>query len=125
MKKTTITSLSVILLFTGSLWGQKNDSNVRPVQQKTEISKENIRINEKTETRELKTYSAEEIQLLVSKAQSIDELPGFPVRKYTNNREQDELNYKLAKEKWYAENKALVEAFYAENTKRQPKVEKP
>lgn len=64
-------------------------------------------------------------EAIVKKALSIDELPGFPVRTNSGNREQDELNYKLAKEKWYTENKELVELFYQENAKRNESNTKP
>jgi hypothetical protein len=57
-------------------------------------------------------------ETVAKKALSIDELPGFPARTNTGNREKDDLTYKLAKEKWYAENQELVTLFYQENAKR-------
>ncbi len=69
--------------------------------------------------------SGSDMEVVAKNAQSIDDLPGFPVRINTGNREQDELNYKVAKEKWYASNKELIELFYQENAKRNNTLTKP
>lgn len=64
------------------------------------------------------------LQGVVKNQRSVADLPGFPVMEHTGDDAADYARYKAAKEKWYAENQALVDAFYAENKKSQPIIEK-
>ena len=135
---------AIIFFSTGGVWSQANptiqssEQAEKPVfvdtgnpeedAKRYEVAKNQwIQANQR-EYQKLSTGNSEAVtdkESLAKKALSIDALPGFPVRTNTGNREQDELNYKLAKEKWYAENKDLVDLFYQENAKRNSSITKP
>lgn len=52
------------------------------------------------------------------KSRSINDLPGFPVFVDTGDKEADFIRYQQAKDKWYAENKELVEEFMRQNSQK-------
>jgi hypothetical protein len=139
-------SFVLITFLMGSVWSQTHtnstvvptEHSVKPVFIDTGNPEEDAKRYEEAKNQWIQANQREYQQLstanadaptdkvaIVKKALSIDELPGFPVRTNTGNREQDELNYKLAKEKWYAENKELLELFYQENAKRNSSNSKP
>lgn len=146
MNLKTTALIVLCAFFTGKHWAQQKvnstiitrESSNKPVFKDTgnpesdakryEEAKNNWIQNNRKEYIKLSAGNANESmeqQELVKNVRSVDELPGFPTRINTGNREQDELNYKQAKEKWYQENRELVDLFYKENAKRQPNTIKP
>jgi hypothetical protein len=134
------------VFFIGKHWAQEkvsstvisNESSSKPVfidtgnpesdAKRYKEAKNNWITNNRNEYINLSAGKANESiieQELVKNVRSVDELPGFPSRINTGNIEQDELNYKQAKDIWYQDNRQLVELFYLENAKRQPKTIKP